>query len=209
MPRAEKGGDQSGDRSFARRAHHENPRPRRPPLPSGRVPPDRRPGGGLRRRRRAARPDARDRHPQWRQGLRQRCRPSQDREQRCCTEHSAQSQPPLEKLLLAHAARTQVGRHRDCSRPSADGPPRGGRWVLQGEGARASSRLVEHTPPNLGGSGCRADSSGYEEPGATSPCRARWRPSPWRPARRPDRKAGERCSRCRRANLRLTDQHPA
>src|SRR6516162_8055291 len=96
-----KGGTHPGDRPLARGANHESPRAERSLLPPSCLSADRRPGGGLHRRRRPARPDARSRDPARRQGLRQRRRPPQDREHGSRSEHSTEDQPTLEELLLA------------------------------------------------------------------------------------------------------------
>src|SRR4029077_11211406 len=100
-PQAVKGGTCPGDRPLARGANHESPRAERSLLPPSCLSVDRRPGGGLHRRRRPARPDACSRYPERRQGVRQRRRPPQDREYGGRSEHSTEGQPTLEELLLA------------------------------------------------------------------------------------------------------------
>ena len=61
----EKGGEQSGDRPLAGRAHDQNPCADRPPLPTGRIPADRRTGRRLHRWSGSAAPDVQCPHPPW------------------------------------------------------------------------------------------------------------------------------------------------
>ena len=96
-----KGGEKSGHRPLAWRAHDQDPCADRFSMPSARFHADRRPSRGLYRCRSAARPSSRLRCPARGQRLRRQRDPSTGRRTRHDAEHPAQSQSQMEALLLA------------------------------------------------------------------------------------------------------------
>jgi transposase len=95
-----KGGAQPGDRTLARRPLDQDPCADRPPLPTHRLPADRRSGRRLRGSETAPRAPAYRSCPSRRQRLRHRRASETLRGQRHIAQHSAQSEPALEELLL-------------------------------------------------------------------------------------------------------------